>query len=627
MGGLSNGTTYRFQARAKNLIGGGQPTRYIEITPRVAGATVPGRLRDFEVTPVGADFLLEVTPPLDDGCSPIFKYQYRIGDAGDWIDFPEGEEAVRVEDPGTDTTYSFYARACNSIGPGPEIGPVIVSLTVPDVGKPAIVTPPMPLALETDSGIGKVALFWENPFSRYQNHRITRVYRAEANDITQAIEIGTSSSISYIDEDVTGDTTYWYWIRWESTALVLGPSSEAAEATPSESPATIIRRKSQEILGSPLAQELLSPVNTDLAGNSEVTRRILEKVAAVRALLADEAHTIQEGDARATAIQELRSEITTTIDGRVTVINELLTALEVRLNDRRASAVNLLRTEINEGIRNQITILTESITALEVSFGGRTLGPPRNMFAAPASNDTKAGAEAARNTYAASNSSWLAQYDADNDINIEISWSIYYLYQRRVNRVWVDNGEPLVHASAVTTLTARIDVVDRTITSLAQSITELMVNLEGLTVSAFESLEVRVTQTENLEGGTTLAGLARWTVKLRVGDRVAGIGLVNNGGMTQLLVNADRFAILNPDDTNISDGIVPFFVEGGKVYLDIALIRDATIDVAKIGRAFLDNLTAVHGKLRSALIDKGNIFDLSIQNVCLLYTSPSPRDS
>lgn len=48
------------------------------------------------------------------------------------------------------------------------------------------------------------------------------------------------------------------------------------------------------------------------------------------------------------------------------------------------------------------------------------------------------------------------------------------------------------------------------------------------------------------------------------------------------------------------------------VVMDTAYIADATITVAKIKDAFLDNLTAIHGTLNFARIEQGNIFELTI---------------
>lgn len=48
------------------------------------------------------------------------------------------------------------------------------------------------------------------------------------------------------------------------------------------------------------------------------------------------------------------------------------------------------------------------------------------------------------------------------------------------------------------------------------------------------------------------------------------------------------------------------------VVMDTAYIGDATITTAKIKEAFLDNLTAIHGTLNFARIEKGQIFELAI---------------
>ena len=85
-------------------------------------------------------------------------------------------------------------------------------------------------------------MFWDNPARHYQNHRITRVYRHTADDITQAAQVGTSTGISYTDTTAAGGTQYWYWIRWESRAFVLGPSSEGVTVTPADGAQTVIDR-------------------------------------------------------------------------------------------------------------------------------------------------------------------------------------------------------------------------------------------------------------------------------------------------------------------------------------------------------------------------------------------------
>ena len=97
----------------------------------------------------------------------------------------------------------------------------------PDV--PTMDVPPVPVDLTADAGIGVVLLFWDNGFAFYTNHGLTRVYRHTANEFNNAIYLGMGPGISYIDRQVADDTTYYYWIRWESMAGILGPPSESVE--------------------------------------------------------------------------------------------------------------------------------------------------------------------------------------------------------------------------------------------------------------------------------------------------------------------------------------------------------------------------------------------------------------
>ena len=169
-------------------------------------------------------------------------------------------------------------------------------------------------------------------------------------------------------------------------------------------------------------------------------------------------------------------------------------------------------------------------------------------------------------------------------------------------------------ASALQALDALVVTNAMGVSANATAITALSSMLEGApTAQALELLQTRVTSVENLEGETQVASLARWTVKLQVGDLIGGIGLLNDGETVRLHVAADRFAIFPPGITG--GDVVPFIVDDGRVYIDIAMIRDATINTAKIVDGFLETLTAVHGRMAFASIAQGDIFDLTIGNI------------
>ena len=136
----------------------------------------------------------------------------------------------------------------------------------------------------------------------------------------------------------------------------------------------------------------------------------------------------------------------------------------------------------------------------------------------------------------------------------------------------------------------------------------------GTIVQAIETLETRVEEAEDVDGNTVLSTLARWLVKTQVGDLVGGVGLLNDGSAVRFYITADRFAIIPPGVTDTDDVRLPFVVSGGEVFINSAVIANASIGALKAENAFLTNLTAVHGTLDTARIAKANIFDLAIGN-------------
>ena len=82
---------------------------------------------------------------------------------------------------------------------------------------------------------------------------------------------------------------------------------------------------------------------------------------------------------------------------------------------------------------------------------------------------------------------------------------------------------------------------------------------------------------------------------------------------SQFLVNADTFAILN---STASGGTVtsPFTVSGGQVYMDSALIQDASISNAKIADASISNAKIQDGAITSAKIGDAAITNAKIRD-------------
>ena len=125
---------------------------------------------------------------------------------------------------------------------------------------PILDTPPVPTDFRVRAGIDTVVAWWENPYRFYQNHARTLVYRHTADEFDNAVYIGESYSVTYVDQDVMRDITYFYWIRWQSDTGVLGQPTDSFEVTTKESPSEAIDRISDEILDDPFIDALRKPI-------------------------------------------------------------------------------------------------------------------------------------------------------------------------------------------------------------------------------------------------------------------------------------------------------------------------------------------------------------------------------
>ena len=120
-----------------------------------------------------------------------------------------------------------------------------------------------------------------------------------------------------------------------------------------------------------------------------------------------------------------------------------------------------------------------------------------------------------------------------------------------------------------------------------------------------------------VQHGTSIAGLqfdvtplrAQWTLKTQVNDLVGGVGFYNDGVKTQFLVAANTFAVYSPGSTSLS-----FVVDSGRVVMDAAFIKDATITDAKISDLTVNKVTGITSNFLLSTIGIGNITDAYIGN-------------
>lgn len=140
-------------------------------------------------------------------------------------------------------------------------------------------------------------------------------------------------------------------------------------------------------------------------------------------------------------------------------------------------------------------------------------------------------------------------------------------------------------SSELTTLRQTFAAADQSLAVSQQQLTSRLGNAEA-------SVQNTATTLSNTAGKLS----AMYTMKTQVtmnGQRyVAGIGLgvENNpngpGFISQILLQADRVALLNTNNNGVT---VPFAVEGGQVFINSAVIQDASITNAKIADASITN--------------------------------------
>lgn len=134
---------------------------------------------------------------------------------------------------------------------------------------------------------------------------------------------------------------------------------------------------------------------------------------------------------------------------------------------------------------------------------------------------------------------------------------------------------------------------------IAQSVTQLTTAVDGNVTT----IEQQATSINGLQG--------QYSIKIDSNGYVAGYGLSTTssqaGQSSLFLVNADRFAIGHPSAPNS----YPFIVDNGKVFMNTAIIQDATITSAKIQNIAANKLSAgtinVALTLNAATINGGSL--------------------
>jgi gliding motility-associated-like protein len=113
--GLTNGTTYNIQLRARNAIGTSLPSTQVTATP----AAAPAAPTQLAATPGDRQITLTFVPAQDNG-SPVTNYQYSLNGGNTWITVNPAVTSSPIVITGlvNSTQYTLQLRAVNAIGAG-----------------------------------------------------------------------------------------------------------------------------------------------------------------------------------------------------------------------------------------------------------------------------------------------------------------------------------------------------------------------------------------------------------------------------------------------------------------------------------------------------------------------------
>ena len=233
--GLTNGTEYSFQVRAKNGEGESDPSNSIDAMPRLPKPFAPvlsGNYGNAEVT-------LSWTTP-DDGGSDITGYQYQQKEgSGSWsnnLSIPNSASATDYIVPNlrNGTTYSFQVKAVNIHGESEASNPIEL---IP------VTRPAAPYDFEAEGGDAQVELAWTVPDNggdaiirhQYQQSEDSQGF-GQWQDIPDSAETGTHKN-NYIVTSLANGTLYNFQVRAVNTKEGGGDVSDPKSARP-EVPAT-----------------------------------------------------------------------------------------------------------------------------------------------------------------------------------------------------------------------------------------------------------------------------------------------------------------------------------------------------------------------------------------------------
>ncbi len=501
--------------------------------------------------------------------------------------------------------------------------------------------PPRLAGVQATGAFNSIMLTWDAP--RYARLAHVEVYRAEVDNLGQAVRIGTTQSTMYADTPPRSSlsVTYYYWVRIVSQANIAGPFNATA-GTPGSTandPEYLLEVLTGQIKEGQLYADLGGRINLIDAPGSGLLAQV-DELSLNQLNSLDEYNTqylrvldhenklnaIVTVDPNTGQIQLLaEANVTTDVEARLTVVETDLDAAEgtIASNVARLDAVDGDITSMNSSITqlsNSVALKAEKayVDSAVLGIGDSMTPEQRNIMDGLGPEAilrmVLLGDKMNRESLQHKVNIAQAQFDIESNadaISAEAEARLLLVAQvqdavaavsvEQTARAEADAAE----AEARTQLAAKVDENTAAIqteqatradaiSALSQSVETVQSTVDGQTATVQEI-------SSSIDGI-----MAEKILKVDANGVAAAIGLRSEPGGSEVGVYAGRFFIADP--AGGANMVLPFIVSGGKVYMDTALIKAATIKAAMIESLSADKLTVPGtGTIWEAIINLGKI--------------------
>jgi len=472
-------------------------------------------------------------------------------------------------------TYQIRVRALNSLD---VTSPWGYSEAIDLAGKAG--TPPAVAFLNAVPEVFGIRLEWGFPAGAEDTLR-TEIQYGSTQNVQDALHLGDYAypTSSHTMTGLAAGVTFWFRARLIDRTGNIGPWSDWVMGQSSADATAILEYIAGQISETELGQSLLDRINLiDGDGPGSVNDRIRELT---DALEYSPHNAYQAGDSvrDGQRLYQAKIDVPADPDGANAPPNATYW-LDIGQVVQSANGL-ALQVEQNtaslELLDGKVTAAASSLEVLQAAYrdddGEGDLADALNGWDASARITQESRTRASENSAMAERITQL-QAQVTDEIGASIT---------EIERVIADEF------SAVAETTQQLQAAVGENSSAIQTTQQTVASLSG-DLSAMYSVKLQLTQ----DGKYYAAGM--------------GIGIENTpqGMQSQVLFQADRFAVINTANGVIS---TPFVIQGGQVFINSAVIGDASITMAKIADS-LQSTNYVAGQ-QGWKLDKAGTFEIN----------------